>query len=169
MANDETSDIEVTVTDGADPLENAEVTFTDHDDSDVTFTKKTNASGKATFTLPNEKYSVTATLDGYDDYESSSDVTVSADGTLTIEMEETTYDITITVGDGTDPISGATVTIGSDDETTDANGEVSFTLTADTYSAVATMTGYNDETVSITVDAEHTTFTITMTAESQGG
>jgi len=164
-ANDPTSEVEVTVTDGANPLQNAEVTFTDDNDPQVSFTGKTNASGKVTIEVPNEKYVVTATLDGYDDYTHSSKVTVSADTTLSIAMTETTYDITITVTDGENAISGATVTIGTDEETSDENGVVEYTLTADTYSVGVEATGYNDATESITVDATHTTFTVTMTAE----
>ena len=165
LANDPTSEVEVTVTDGADPLQNAEVTFTDDNDPQVSFTGKTNASGKVTIEVPHEKYVVTATLDGYDDYTHSSKVTVSADTTLSIEMTETTYDITITVTDGENAISGATVTIGTDEETSDENGVVEYTLTADTYNVGVVATGYNDATESITVDATHTTFTVTMTAE----
>ena len=113
LDDDPTAEVTVTVTDGNDPIKDAVVTFTDHDDTGVTFTGTSAASGECTIEVPLEKYDVTATAAGYVDYTHSATVTVSGDTTLTIEMEIVTDTLTVTGNDGTDAISGATVTIGS--------------------------------------------------------
>lgn len=87
LDSDPTAKVTVTVTDGTDPLKDAVVTFTDYNDTGVTFTGTTNASGQTVIEVPLEKYDVTATCTGYVDYEHSSQVTVSEDTTLAIAMD----------------------------------------------------------------------------------
>ena len=81
LDDDPTAEITVTVTDGANPIEDAVVTFTDHDDVGVTVSGETDASGEVVIEVPLEKYDVTATATGYVDYEHPSTVTVSEDTT----------------------------------------------------------------------------------------
>lgn len=67
------------------------------------------------------------------------------------------------MSDGTDAISGATVTIGTDSETTDSNGEATFDdIAYGTYTVSVSKTGYATKSASITVDATHGTFTVTL-------
>ena len=67
LDSDPTAEVTVTVTDGTNPIEDAVVTFTDHDDVGVTFTGETDASGKVVIEVPLETYDVTATATGYVD------------------------------------------------------------------------------------------------------
>ena len=165
LNNDPTAEVTVTVTDGTDPLKDAVVTFTDYNDTGVTFTGTTNASGQTVIEVPLEKYDVTATCTGYVDYEHPSQVTVSEDTTLSIAMSIVTDTLTITVNDGENAISGATVTIDSDSETTDENGEVVFDdMPYDDYSVTVEADGYDDATETVQFRSNHKGFTITMTA-----
>lgn len=162
---DPTAEVEVTVTDGTDPLENAAVVFTDYNDVGVSFTGTTNSSGKCTIEVPLEKYDVTATCAGYVDYEHPSQITVSGDTTLTIEMEIITDTLTITVNDGENVISGATVTIGSDEQTTGEDGVATFEeMPYDDYTVSITAEGYDDKTDTVQFRSNHKAFTISMTA-----
>ena len=73
--------------------------------------------------------------------------------------------IEFTVTDGEDPIEGATVSIGSVDKTTDSDGECTFQdIEEGTVSVTVTKEGYTTKTESITVDSDHTSFTISLTA-----
>lgn len=165
LNNDPTAEVTVTVTDGTDPLDGAVVTFTDYNDTGVTFTGTTNASGQTVIEVPLEKYDVTATCTGYVDYEHPSQVTVSEDTTLSIAMSIVTDTLTITVNDGENAISGATVTIGSDSKTTDENGEAIFNdMPYDDYSVTVGADGYTDATETVQFRSNHKGFTITMTA-----
>lgn len=165
LNNDPTAEVTVTVTDGANPLEGAVVTFTDYNDTGVTFTGTTNASGQTVIEVPLEKYDVSATCTGYVDYEHPSQVTVSGDTTLAIAMDIVTDTLTITVDDGTTAISGATVTIGSDSETTDENGQAVFDdMPYDDYSVTVEADGYTDATETVQFRSNHKAFTISMTA-----
>ena len=162
--------MEVTVTDGTDPLENAAVVFTDYNDVGVSFTGTTNSSGKCTIEVPLEKYDVTATCAGYVDYEHPSQITVSGDTTLTIEMEIITDTLTITVNDGENAISGATVTISEDSETTDENGQAVFDdMPYDDYSVTVEADGYNDTTETLQFRSNHKSFTVSLTATGGTG
>ena len=165
LDSDPTAEVTVTVTDGTNPLEDAVVTFTDYNDTGVTFTGTTNASGQTVIEVPLEKYDVSATCTGYVDYEHPSQVTVSGDTTLAIAMDIITDTLTITVDDGTTAISGATVTIGSDSETTDENGQAVFDdMPYDDYSVTVEADGYTDATETVQFRSNHKAFTISMTA-----
>lgn len=169
LDNDPTAEVTVTVTDGTNPLEDAVVTFTDHDDVGVTFTGTTDASGETVIEVPLEKYDVTATCTGYVDYEHPSQVTVSEDTTLSIAMSIITDTLTITVDDGTNAISGATVTIGSDSETTDENGQAVFDdMPYDDYSVGVVAEGYTDATETVQFRSNHKSFTVSLTATGTG-
>ena len=78
----------------------------------------------------------------------------------------TTYDLSFTVNDGTDPIKGATVTIG---EVTGTTGDVGGCTLKDieegSQSVTVEATGYVSKTETITVDGDHTSFTVTLTEE----
>ena len=165
LNSDPTAEVTVTVTDGANPLKDAVVTFTDYNDTGVTFTGTTNASGQTVIEVPLEKYDVSATCTGYVDYEHPSQVTVSGDTTLAIAMSIITDTLTITVNDGENAISGATVTIGSDSETTDENGQAVFDdMPYDDYSVTVEADGYTDATETVQFRNNHKSFTISMTA-----
>ena len=120
LNSDPTAEVTVTVTDGANPLEGAVVTFTDYNDTGVTFTGTTNASGQTVIEVPLEKYDVTATCTGYVDYEHPSQVTVSGDTTLSIAMESATQTGTVTVtalsdtGGGAYPVSDGMVALATE-------------------------------------------------------
>ena len=80
--------------------------------------------------------------------------------------EETTQDISFTINDGTTAINGATVTIGETSKTTGSAGGCNFTgITEGSVTVEVSATGYVTKTETITVDSEHTSFTISLTAE----
>lgn len=84
------------------------------------------------------------------------------------ETTPTTQDISFTINDGTDPIQGASVVIGSETKTTGSIGGCSFTgIEEGTVSVEVSKEGYTTKTESITVDSEHTTFTISLVATAQ--
>jgi len=170
LANDPTAEVTVTVTDGVNPIEDAVVTFTDHDDVGVVFTGETDASGEVVIEVPLEKYDVTATATGYVDYIHPSTVTVSEDTTLAIAMDIITDTLTVTVKDSVseEAISGATVTIGTDSETTDENGVATFDdMPYDDYSAEISATDYTTKTETLAFRSNHKAFTVSLVAESQ--
>ena len=77
----------------------------------------------------------------------------------------TTRDISFSITDGTDPIQGASVVIGSTTKTTGSAGGCSFTGVAEgSVSVEVSKEGYTTKTETITVDSEHTSFTITLVA-----
>lgn len=80
-------------------------------------------------------------------------------------QEESTQNISFTINDGTDAISGATVTIGEDSKTTGSAGGCSFNgVTEGEVSVTVSAEGYTTKTETITVDSEHTSFTISLTS-----
>ena len=79
-----------------------------------------------------------------------------------------TQDISFTINDGTDPIQGASVKIGSETKTTGSEGGCSFTgIEEGTVSVEVSKEGYTTKTESISVDSEHTSFTISLVATAQ--
>ena len=85
------------------------------------------------------------------------------------EQQQTpvTRTLSFTINDGTDAIEGATVVIGSTTKTTGSAGGCTFSEMADdTYSVEVSATGYTTKTESITSDETHTSFTISLVAES---
>ena len=168
LDDDPTAEVTVTVTDGANPIEDAVVTFTDHDDVGVTFSGETDASGEVVIEVPLEKYDVTATATGYVDYEHPSTVTVSEDTTLAIAMSIITDTLTVTVKDSVseEAISGATVTIGTDSETTDENGVATFeNMPYDDYEAEISATDYTTKTETLAFRNNHKAFSVSLVAE----
>ena len=175
-------DIGVTVTDGTNPIENAEVTLTDSTDDSKTFTGTTNASGICTLDdVDYGSYIVTAEATGFVDYTGSEALTVTSETTLlSIEMEAeppvpTTVNIAVTVKNGEDTaIEGATVvltdTVDSSKTfsgTTGSAGGCNITsVPTGTYVVTATATGYENYTGSepLTVTSETTTLAVVMTA-----
>ena len=175
-------DIDVTVTDGTDPIEGATVTLTDKTDSSKTFTGTSDSAGGCTIEeVPLGTYVVTAACTGYENYTGSNDFEVDEDtDSLEIEMtaEVTTVNISVTVTDGTNPIEGASVTL---TDTTDssitktgttgsAGGCTLSNVAFGTYAVTATATGYENYTgaESLVVTAETDSLEIEMTAETPG-
>lgn len=78
------------------------------------------------------------------------------------EVTPTTRKISFTIDDGTDAISGATVTIGEESKTTGSAGGCTFDVEEGTVSVEVSKEGFTTKTESITVDAEHTSFTISL-------
>lgn len=79
-----------------------------------------------------------------------------------------TQDISFTIDDGNDPIQGASVTIGETTKTTGSQGGCSFTgIEEGTVSVEVSADGYTTKTEEISVDSEHTTFTISLVANQQ--
>lgn len=78
--------------------------------------------------------------------------------------EITTKTISFSVNDGTDAIQGATVTVDGKTGTTGSAGGCSINeITNGEYTVTVTKEGYEDYTNTITVDDEHTSFTISLT------
>lgn len=168
LDSDPTAEVTVTVTDGTNPIEDAVVTFTDHDDVGVTFSGETDASGEVVIEVPLETYDVTATATGYVDYEHSDPVVVSGDDTLSIAMNIITDTLTVTVVDSVseDAITGATVTIGDSTETTDENGVATFDdMPYDDYSAEISATNYTTKTETLAFRNNHKAFSVSLVAE----
>lgn len=168
LDSDPTAEVTVTVTDGTNPIEDAVVTFTDHDDVGVTFSGETDASGEVVIEVPLETYDVTATATGYVDYEHSDPVVVSGDDTLSIAMNIITDTLTVTVIDSVseDPVTGATVTIGDSTETTDENGVATFeNMPYDDYSAEISATNYTTKTETLAFRNNHKAFSVSLVAE----
>ena len=85
------------------------------------------------------------------------------------EQDNTQYDIHIDVDDGTDAISGATVVIDEVTRTTGDAGGCNFTgLEAGNYLVNVSKEGYSEVVTTISVDADHLTFTVSLTV-SDGG
>ena len=168
LDSDPTAEVTVTVTDGTNPIEDAVVTFIDHDDVGVTFSGETDASGEVVIEVPLETYDVTATATGYVDYEHSDPIVVSGDDTLSIAMNIITDTLTVTVVDSVseDAITGATVTIGDSTETTDENGVATFeNMPYDDYEAEVSATDYTTKTESLAFRNNHKAFSVSLVAE----
>jgi len=83
-----------------------------------------------------------------------------------VNPETTKYDLSFTINDGTNGINGATVTIGEVTSTTGTSGGCTLKdIEEGTQTVTVTKTGYVTKTETITVDAEHTSFTISLTEE----
>lgn len=80
--------------------------------------------------------------------------------------EITKYELSFTINDGTTGINGATVTIGDVTGTTGSSGGCTLKdIPTGTQSVTVTKTGYVTKTETITVDTDHTSFTISLTSE----
>ena len=88
------------------------------------------------------------------------------------DEEQTTQSISFTINDGTDPINGASVVIGEVTKTTGSAGGCTFdNIEEGTVSVEVSKEGFATKTEEITVDSEHTSFTISLeaTSEETGG
>ena len=80
-----------------------------------------------------------------------------------MKLPAVTRDITVSVSDGTNPIASANVTAGDVSGTTGDDGEVVLNGVSEKVKQITvTKTGYADKTESVTIDATHTSFTITL-------
>lgn len=83
-----------------------------------------------------------------------------------VNPETTKYDLSFTINDGTTGISGATVTIGDVTGTTGSSGGCTLKdIEEGSQSVTVEATGYITKTETITVDTDHTSFTISLTSE----
>ena len=83
------------------------------------------------------------------------------------DEEQTTQSISFTINDGTNPISGASVVIGEVSKTTGSAGGCTFDdIEEGTVSVEVSKEGFTTKTEEITVDSEHTSFTISLEATS---
>lgn len=83
-----------------------------------------------------------------------------------VNPEITKYDLSFTINNGTTGISGATVTIGEVTGTTGSSGGCTLKdIEEGSQSVTVTKTGYVTKTETITVDEDHTSFTISLTSE----
>lgn len=74
-----------------------------------------------------------------------------------------THELSFTVNDGTDPIQGATVTIEGKTGTTGSAGGCTIDgILEGSHTVTVTADGHSTKTETITVDAEHTSFTISF-------
>ena len=83
---------------------------------------------------------------------------------MQITLPVTAKDISVIVSDGTNPISFANVTAGNVSGVTDSNGKVSSEDVPRSVTSInVTSEGYEDGTESVTIDDEHTSFTVELT------
>lgn len=81
------------------------------------------------------------------------------------EVNPETRTVSFTINDGTDPIGGASVVI--DDDTTKTTGQAggcTAELTDGEHEVTVTKDGFTDKTETITVSADNTSFTISLTS-----
>lgn len=83
------------------------------------------------------------------------------------EVNPETRTVSFTINDGTDPIGGASVVIDDDatnTKTTGNAGGCTAEVTDGTHSVKVTKDGFTDKTETITVSADNTSFTISLTS-----
>lgn len=160
MTND--GNLSVKVTDGTDAISGATITLDDDDtettDSDGEATFEDLTAGSHTIKVEKENY-VTQTVD----------VTVNGDTEVTVELVAI-RSVSFTVNDGTNAIQGAELVIDGDTEgkkTTGQAGGCTASLSDGEHEIVISAQGYTTKTETITVDGEHTSFTISLEADSQ--
>jgi hypothetical protein len=145
-----------TVTDGSNPLENAEVTFNGE-------LQNTNSVGIVTFTANEGDYLYSVELENYTSITNQS-VSVNEDVNISVVIDYIgLYNVTFTITDGSDPIENANVTFNSITVISDVNGEAGFEVYEGSYNYSVEATGYepiNNESITINNDLEHT---ITLT------
>lgn len=153
--------ITFTVTDGTDPIEGANINVAGQ-------ILTTDASGKASISLPNGAYDYTAHKD---DFAGSGTVTISdADLGEDIVVNQATYILTLLVTDRDgNPIENASISIAGSDLTTNASGEVSISVPNGDYSYSITADGYSNKTGDINIsdankDVEVQVFAVSVDA-----
>ena len=156
-----TRDLSFTINDGTDPVEGATVSIGSK-------TGTTESNGGCTIEgVEDGSQSVEVSATGY----TTKTETITVDSThtsftISLTAESATRDLSFTINDGTDPIKGATVKIGGTTGTTgDAGGCTLKDIEDGSQSVEVSATGYVTKTETITVDADHTSFTITLTTE----
>lgn len=110
-----------------------------------------------------------AKTDGSEAYQLYSDAGTTGTGIyVKVYTEAPTHNISITVQDSSEnPVQGATVVLGENTKTTGSAGGCTINSVAiGTHTITVTKTGYEDYSGSIVVDADYTSFTITLTAET---
>ena len=111
-----------------------------------------------------QKFYITsdAVTDGEHIYQLYTDAGVTGAG-IYVSITVPTQNVGITVTDGTDPINGATVVIGETSKTTGSAGGCTFNgVTYGTHTVTVSKDGYTTKTESITVDADNSSFTISL-------
>lgn len=156
--------ISFTIDDGNDPIEGASVVIGET-------TKTTGSAGGCTFNdITDGEHLVEISKEGYTT--KTETITVSEDSTsFTISLEAivVTRDISFTINDGTNAIEGASVVIGETTKTTDSSGECTFDDISEGENSVeVSATGYTTKTETISVDSEHTSFTVSLELQGNG-
>ncbi len=163
LATDSGGQLNGTITD-ADGTPLADITITASNDSAGTYTTTTNATGAFVRSLPaNETtgttYTVTAENDTYQPASTAATITVGNTTTQDFSLEQRDGTVTGTVTDAEtgDPISGATISAGDSQTSTTSNGGYTLSLAPGEYSLLVAADGYQDSSVSITVEPNATT------------
>ncbi len=87
-----------------------------------------------------------------------------------VEGDPETVNIEITVNDGENPVSGATVSIGNISSSTGSQGGCTLqNVPEGSQTITVTKEGFTEYTDTITVSSSSTSFTISLTAASNGG
>ena len=124
-----------TITDGTNPIENANINI---NDTDI----QTNENGIATIELTNGNYSYTVNYNGYDELLGT--VTVNNNSqNIDLTLNETTYILSFTVTDGATPLENANININQTDIITNENGIATINLTNGTYNYSVTLSDYS--------------------------
>ncbi len=152
--------VTIKVTKGADPVKDATVTIVDG--NGAPYTKKTDGDGNATVEdvpVPIEKNGTVTVEKG--EKVVTVPVTVDKDGKAKpneIDLDDKNIkEVKLTVVDAKtkQKIKGATVTVGAQHADTDGDGEVLLSLmVGDGYPVLATATGYAEDKVIVSVDAD---------------
>ncbi|ACL69181.1 carboxypeptidase regulatory-like domain-containing protein [Halothermothrix orenii] len=159
----ETYTLTVTVTDDSQvAIEGATVTVNGT-------SKTTDASGVATFDLPDGTYTVNVSADGYAN--GSGSVTIDgADKSVDVSLTslEVTSTLTVNVKNAVSGavIEGAAVTVDGTEIVTDANGVAQFDLVDGDYTINVSANGYNTVSQDVTIAGADKTVDISLTTDA---
>ncbi len=154
-----TYQVTFTVTDGTSVIENASIAF-----NDTSYT--TDINGQVSINnMADGNYSYTVSAAGYANVTGSIIVNNTDESeTVTMTTTTSTYLFTFTVTDGINFIENASITFNGTNYTTDANGQVSIkNLANGNYSYTVSAEGYTNVTGSIIVNYTDEAETVTMT------
>ena len=151
--------VTLTVTDGSNPIEGANVNI---DDQDIL----TDATGVVAIEVPNGDYAYTITYAGYQDLTGSINVS-DGDVSENIVMNLLEYTVTIAVTDGSNPIDGASVELTDNTEiwsqTTIVDGTTVFDgVVNGTYYATASFDGMVSDPLEIILNGDDVTEEIVL-------
>ncbi len=136
------------VTDGTNPLENAEI----HVGGKIAWT---NNNGEATIQLENGTYTYTIKKEGFGD--NSGTITISDAETTENVIMNTEYELIFSIIDQeTNAAKNVDIHISGTTLTTNENGESSIMLTNGTYDYTLTKLGYSEKTGSVTINGTAT-------------